>query len=46
MAVDAAKELEKDGKTIRVVSLPSWELFDEQEQVRDTSSILGEGSRS
>jgi len=32
MAVDAAKELEKDGKTIRVVSLPSWELFDEQEQ--------------
>ncbi len=33
MAIDAAKELEKGGKTIRVVSLPSWELFDEQSQV-------------
>jgi transketolase len=31
-AVDAAKKLEEDGKKARVVSLPSWELFDEQSQ--------------
>ncbi|DBA71176.1 TPA: hypothetical protein ACH3X2_011575 [Trebouxia sp. C0005] len=30
LAVDAAKELEKDGKKVRVVSLVSWELFEEQ----------------
>ena len=30
LAVDAAKELEKDGKTVRVVSMVSWELFEEQ----------------
>ena len=33
MAVDAAKELEGNGKKVRVVSLPSWELFEEQDQV-------------
>ena len=33
LAVDAAKELEGSGKKVRVVSLPSWELFEEQGQV-------------
>lgn len=32
LAVDAAKELESDGKKIRVVSMVSWELFEEQDQ--------------
>lgn len=32
MAVDAAKELEKEGKKVRVVSMPCWELFEEQTQ--------------
>ena len=31
LAVEAAKELEKDGKVARVVSMVSWELFDEQD---------------
>ncbi|KAJ8749038.1 hypothetical protein K2173_013482 [Erythroxylum novogranatense] len=30
IAADAAKELRKEGKAVRVVSLVSWELFDEQ----------------
>eukprot|EP00882_Tetradesmus_deserticola_P001309 GHRQ01001417.1.p1 GENE.GHRQ01001417.1~~GHRQ01001417.1.p1 ORF type:complete len:721 (-),score=331.48 GHRQ01001417.1:632-2764(-) len=30
MAVDAAKKLEADGKKVRVVSMPCWELFAEQ----------------
>lgn len=33
LAVDAAKELEGSGKKVRVVSFPSWELFEEQDQV-------------
>lgn len=32
LAVDAAKEVEKDGKKCRVVSMVSWELFEEQDQ--------------
>lgn len=32
LAVDAAQELEKDGKKCRVVSMVSWELFEEQDQ--------------
>lgn len=32
MAVDAAKDLEKEGKKVRVVSMPCWELFEEQTQ--------------
>ena len=32
MAVDAAKELEKDGTKVRVVSLMCWELFEAQGQ--------------
>ena len=30
MAVDAAAKLEGEGKKVRVVSMPCWELFDEQ----------------
>lgn len=33
IAVDAAKDLEGSGKKVRVVSFPSWELFEEQDQV-------------
>lgn len=32
MAVDAAKKLEGEGKKVRVVSMPCWELFAEQDQ--------------
>ena len=30
--MDAAKQLEGEGKKVRVVSMVSWELFDEQPQ--------------
>jgi len=30
IALDACRELEKSGKGVRVVSMPSWELFEEQ----------------
>jgi transketolase len=30
LAVDAAKKLRQDGIAVRVVSVPSWELFEEQ----------------
>jgi transketolase len=30
MAVEAAQKLEAEGKTVRVVSMPCWELFAEQ----------------
>ena len=40
-AVDAAKKLEADGKKVRVVSLPCWELFDEQPQVSCLSCEAG-----
>lgn len=32
MAVKAAQKLEGEGKKVRVVSMPCWELFDEQTQ--------------
>lgn len=31
LAVDVARELEKLGKQVRVISFPCWELFEEQE---------------
>lgn len=31
LCIDSARELEKEGKSIRVVSLPSWELFERQD---------------
>ncbi len=30
LALDAAKELAKEGRNVRVVSMPSWDLFDKQ----------------
>lgn len=32
MAIEAAQKLEGEGKKVRVVSMPCWELFDEQTQ--------------
>src|SRR5579875_1811324 len=32
LAVDAAKKLQQDGVAVRVVSIPSWELFEEQDE--------------
>lgn len=32
LCVEAARALEKEGKSIRVVSMPSWNLFEHQEQ--------------
>lgn len=40
MAVDAAKVLEGEGKKVRVVSMPCWELFDEQPQSYKDSVLL------
>jgi len=31
ISVSAAKMLEKEGRTVRVISVPSWELFDAQD---------------
>ena len=40
LALDVAKELEKRGKSVRVVSMPCWELFENQtEEYRNT--VLG-----
>ncbi len=40
LALDASKELEKRGKTVRVVSMPCWELFEAQNQ-KYKDSVLG-----
>jgi transketolase len=32
IALDAAEKLEQKGKSVRVVSMPSWELFENQEE--------------
>lgn len=32
LCVDAAKKLQAEGKKVRVVSMPCWELFDEQDE--------------
>ncbi|PSC72061.1 transketolase [Micractinium conductrix] len=42
MAVDAAKKLESEGKKVRVVSMPCWELFEEQSQEYKDSVLLPE----
>lgn len=47
LAVDAAKEVEKDGKKCRVVSMVSWELFEEQDQqYKVTYPLSSTGSTS
>ncbi len=38
VCVDAAKLLEADGLHVRVVSMPSWELFEEQGRTTRTRS--------
>jgi transketolase len=44
LAMDAAAELEKLGKSVRVVSMPCWELFEQQDAAyRD--SLFGSGKR-
>ena len=43
VCVEAAKLLEEDGITARVVSMPSWELFDEQDDDYQ-DSVLGPGA--
>jgi transketolase len=39
MAVDAAKKLEGEGKKVRVVSMPCWELFEEQDEAYRNSVL-------
>ena len=40
LAVEAAKKLEAEGKKVRVVSMPCWELFDEQPQSYKDSVLI------
>ena len=42
VAIDAAEELDATGVSIRVVSLPCWEVFFEQDEDY-RSGVLGEG---
>ncbi len=39
LAVDAAKKLSSEGKKVRVVSMPCWELFEEQSQAYKDSVL-------
>lgn len=41
LAVDAAKLLEGQGKTVRVISMPSWELFEAQDEAYKASILDG-----
>jgi transketolase len=40
MAVEAGKKLEAEGKKVNVVSMPCWELFDEQSQSYKDSVLI------
>ena len=42
LALDVAHELEKRGKEVRVVSLPCWEVFEEQDKAYKESVVGGE----
>lgn len=42
LALDVAKELEKHGKDVRVVSMPCWELFEKQEPSYIDSVVGGD----
>ena len=44
LAMDTARKLEAQGKTVRVVSMPSWELFDAQDKAY-RESVLGGKAR-
>ena len=45
IALEAAQSLKEEGVTARVVSMPSWELFDEQPQ-EYRESVLPPGNRA
>lgn len=42
LALNVAKELEKKGKDVRVVSMPCWEIFDKQDSSYRQSVIGGD----
>ena len=42
LAVDSAKQLKKLGKSVRVVSMPCWELFDNQDEAYRESVVGGD----
>jgi transketolase len=44
MAVEAFERLKKDGIKARVVSMPSWEIFEEQDDAYKTSVLPPETS--
>lgn len=39
LCVDAAKRLREEGKNVRVVSMPSWELYEEQDEAYKESVL-------
>jgi transketolase len=45
LAVDAANQLRQNGKAVRVISMPSWELFEEQ-SAEYKESILPQNVRA
>lgn len=42
LAIDVAAALEKIGKSVRVISMPCWELFEEQDDLYKKSIIGGD----
>lgn len=42
LAMDVSAALEKMGKSVRVVSMPCWEIYDEQDQEYKTSVLGGD----
>ncbi len=42
LALDSKKELEKEGVSVRVVNMPSWELFEKQDESYRNSIIIPE----
>ena len=45
LALDVAKELEKRGKNVRVVSMPCWELFAQQSADYKHATLEAEGAK-
>lgn len=45
LALDAASALEKHGKAVRVISMPCWELFEQQEDAYRQSVVGGDLGR-
>ncbi len=39
LALDTAQELEKLGKSVRVISMPCWEIFEEQSPITNDPSL-------